>query len=163
MGNRTDYKGGRHGVSITSIFCFCFLYLQFFVFSVTSVLGFGSFFFIFQRQGFTISSYLWKASCPLFWWQRQNPLPLFSPYSMVLTSTLSLKIYSSFVPLDFEDSSLFFENLLTGSCMRSKASTSRQDEGGCKSFPCTAAPGVFSCSLPRKPGFPKCQRWKRNE
>lgn len=37
--------------------------------------------------------------------------------------------------------------------MSNKASSSQQDEGGCKSFPCTAAPGVSSWSLLRKSGF----------
>lgn len=37
--------------------------------------------------------------------------------------------------------------------MRNKASSSQQDEGVYKSFPCTKAPGVSSWFLLRKSGF----------
>lgn len=50
-------------------------------------------------------------------------------------------------PTRFRGQQFIFENLLTGSCMRSTASTRQQDEGGCKSFPCAAAPGVFVLCL----------------
>lgn len=88
-------------------FSFCFLYLQFFVFFSHFSFGVWKFLLYFSETGVSLFLiYLWKASCPLFWWQGKppstcsHPTQWFSPYHH--------KIYSSFVPLDFEDSSLFW-------------------------------------------------------
>lgn len=78
---------------------------------------------------------------------KANPLLYIEQLSPAIFQDLSF-LYAS---LDFERWP--FENLLTGICMKNKASTSQLDVGGYKSFQCTAAPGVFSCSLVRKSGF----------
>ena len=121
---------------------FNFLFFNQFSFRVWKFLLYfsetGSHYFLATYENHTAPSFAGKGKPP--------------PMHLMVLTLLSLKIYSAFIPLDSRIV-VIFENLLSGSCMRSKASTSQQDEGGCKSFPCTTAPGVFSCSLPRKPGF----------
>lgn len=93
-----------------------------------------------------------KHPSPLFLMAKANPLLCIEQLSPAIFQYLCFLCFL-YAPLDFERWPFIFENLLTGICMRNKASTSQLDVGGYKSFPCTAAPGVFSCSLVRKSGF----------
>lgn len=83
--NRNDCEGGQPGISVAPIFWF------------------GSFFFIFQRQGLAISLLPIKSTLLPFFSSKNNPLS----HALNGSHLLSLKIYSSFTPLDFEDGSLF--------------------------------------------------------